>query len=96
MKEEIENLKTSTVHQIFIFIYKTKSSYCLKFRKNTESKKTGVEKTKSRRIMFSLNFAACGSKNSRFTKEQEASGLLNKLELKTLLSKIPIVGSILF
>ena len=41
--------------------------------------------------------AVCDSKKSRFTKEQEASWLLlNKLELKTPSSKIPLFGDILF
>ena len=36
------------------------------------------------------------SKNSKFTKEQEASGLLSSLGIKTPLSKIPVVGSLLY
>ena len=39
--------------------------------------------------------AICGSKKSRFIKHQEAKGLLNKLGIKTPLSKIPILGDIL-
>ena len=35
-------------------------------------------------------------KNSMFIKEQEASELLSNLELKTPLSKIPLLGDILF
>ena len=38
----------------------------------------------------------CGSKKLRFMKEEEAKGLLSKLGLKTPLSKIPILGDILF
>ena len=38
MKQEVKNLKTWTVHQRFLCIYKTMLSYCLKCRKNTESK----------------------------------------------------------
>ena len=34
----------------------------------------------------------CGFKQSRFVKEQEAKGLLSKLEIKTLLSKIPMLN----
>ena len=40
--------------------------------------------------------AICGSKKSTFLKKQEASGLLSKLSIKTPLSKIPILGDILF
>ena len=40
--------------------------------------------------------AICGSKKSRFIKNQEAKGLLNNLGVKAPLSKVPIVGDILF
>ena len=46
MKEEIKNLKTEAVHQEFQSIYKTMLSYCLEYRKNTESKVPRVVKTK--------------------------------------------------
>ena len=38
----------------------------------------------------------CNSKKSRFVKEQEASGLLISLGIKAPLSKIPLLGNILF
>ena len=34
---------------------------------------------------------ACGSKKSRFMKEQEAKGLLSSLGLKTPLNKVPLL-----
>ena len=40
--------------------------------------------------------AICGSKKSRFIEEQEASGLSGSLGIKTSLSKIPLLGNILF
>ena len=40
--------------------------------------------------------AVCGSKKSRFIKNQEAKGLLSSLGLRTPLSKVPILGDILF
>ena len=40
--------------------------------------------------------AICGSKISRFIKNQEAKGLLRNLGLRTPLSKVPILGEILF
>ena len=40
--------------------------------------------------------AICGSKRSRFIKNQEAKGLLNNLGIRTPLSKVPILGDILF
>ena len=35
-------------------------------------------------------------RKSRFTDKQEASGILSTLELKTPLTKIPVLGDILF
>ena len=40
--------------------------------------------------------AICGSKKSRFIKNQEAKGLLSNLGIKTLFRKLPILGDILF
>ena len=40
--------------------------------------------------------ALCGSKKSQFIKNQEAKGLLSKLSIRTPLSKIPLLGDILF
>ena len=40
--------------------------------------------------------AICGSKNSRFIKNQDAKGLLSNLGIKTSLSKVPILDDILF
>ena len=38
----------------------------------------------------------CDSKTQAFIKEQEASGLLTSLGIKTTLRKIPLLGPILF
>ena len=38
----------------------------------------------------------CGSKKSRFIKKQEAKGILSTLGLKIPLSKVSILGDILF
>ena len=40
--------------------------------------------------------AICGSKKSRFIKNQEAKGLLSNLGIRTPLSKVTILGDILF
>ena len=40
--------------------------------------------------------AICGSKKSRFFKDQEAKGLLSYLGVRTPLSKVPILCDILF
>ena len=41
-------------------------------------------------------YEICGSKKSRFIKNHEAKGLLSNLGLRTPLSKVPILGDILF
>ena len=40
--------------------------------------------------------AICGSKKSRFIKNQEAKGLLSNLGIRTPLSKVPLLGETLF
>ena len=40
--------------------------------------------------------ATCGSKKSKFIKKQEANGILSILGIKTPLSKIPLLGDVLF
>ena len=71
-------------------------SYCLECRKNIESKNTKVEKTKKRKNNAFIKSAVCDSKKSKSVKEQESSRLLSGLGIKTPLSKIPLVGPLLF
>ena len=67
--------------------------YCLKRRKNTESKNPRPVKTKIGRIMLSSNCAVCGSKKSKFIREQEATGILSSLRTTTpFINNIPIIG----
>ena len=47
-------------------------SYCLKSRKNTESKNPEVVRTKNERIMLLSKCAVCNSKKLKFLKEQDA------------------------
>ena len=71
-------------------------SYCLKCRKNTESKNPKVAMTKNGRIMLLSKCAVCDSEKSKFIKQEEATGLLSSLEIKTPLSKIHLIGPLLF
>ena len=71
-------------------------SYCLKCRKNSENINPRVSKTSNGRTMVLLKCAICDSKKSRFIKNQEAEGLLINLGVRTPLSKVPILGDILF
>ena len=71
-------------------------SYCLKGRKNTENINPSVSSTSNGRTMVLSKCAICSSKKSRFIKNQEAKRLLSNLGLRTPLSKVPILGDILF
>ena len=71
-------------------------SYCLKCKKNTESINPKVSKTNNGKAMIFSTCAICNSKKSKFIKEQQAKGLLSNLVLRTPLSKIPVLGDILF
>ena len=46
--------------------------------------------------MLSSRCAVCDSKKLKFIKEQEASGLLSSLEIKTPLNKIPLLSPFCF
>ena len=65
--------------------------YCLKCRKNTGSKNPNVARTKNGRTILLSKFAVCDSK-----KQEEASGLLSNVGIKTIVSKIPLIGPHLF
>ena len=52
--------------------------------------------TTNGRIMLLSKCAVWDSKKLKFIKQQEASGLLSSLGIKTHLSKIPLVGPLLF
>ena len=71
-------------------------SYCLKCRKNTESKNPKVVRTKNGRITLLSKCKLCNSENSKFIKEQEASALFSSLGIKIPLNKIPLFGPLLF
>ena len=68
-------------------------SYCLKCKRNTESINPNVSKTTNGKAMI---LSICGSKKSKFIKEEEAKGLLSNLGFRTPLNKIPVLGDILF
>ena len=55
-----------------------------------------ILKTTNGKAIILSKCAICGSKKSKFIKQQKAKGLLSKLGLRTPLNKIPILGDILF
>ena len=71
--------------------------YCLKCKKkNTESINLRVSATSNSRTMILSKCAICACKKSKFIKKQEAKGLLSSLGIITPLSKIPLLGDVLF
>ena len=71
-------------------------SYCLKFKKHTKNINPQVSSTSNGKFMILSKRAVCGSKKFKFINKQEASGLLSTLGFKRPLSKIPILGDVLF
>ena len=71
-------------------------SYCLVCKKNTENKEPNVIKTKNNRLILISKCSICGNKKSKFIKKQEAKGLLSDLVIRIPLSKITLLGDLLF
>ena len=46
--------------------------------------------------MILSKYVICGSKKSKFIKEEQVKGLLSNVDLRTPLNKIPILGDIFF
>ena len=64
--------------------------------KDTENRNPGSSGASNGKAMILSKCAICGGKKSRFIKNQEAKGLLSNLGVRTPLSKVPILGDILF
>ena len=69
-----------------------KETYCLSCRKYNKSTDPRIVKSKNGRSIIQSNCTICGSKKSRFLKEQQAKGLLSNLGIKTPLSKVPLLN----
>ena len=69
-----------------------KEMYCLVCKKNTKNANPKIVKNRQNRLMIQSNCATCGSKKSRFIKEQQAIGILSNLGIKTPLSKVPLLN----
>ena len=71
-------------------------TYCLKCKKITKNIDPKISSTSNGKSMILSKCAICGSKKSRFIKNQEAKGLLSNLDIRAPLNKVPILGNILF
>ena len=94
LKESIRIMKRHLIYLIIkchLILQSVKKIYIY-----TENINPKVSKTNNGRAMILSKCAICGSKKSRIIKKQEAKDLLSNLGIKTTLSKIPIVGDVLF
>ena len=64
----------------------------MRCRKNTEYKNLIVAKNKNGKTILLSKCAVRDSKKPKFIKEQETSGLLSSLGIKTSFSKITLAG----
>ena len=71
-------------------------SYCVRCKKYTKNINPRVSNSSNGKTMILSKCAMCGSKKSRFIKNQEVKGLLSSLGLRTPLTKVPLLGDILF
>ena len=71
-------------------------TYFLKCKKNTKSINPKISSSSNGKAMILSKCVICGSKKSRFIKNQEVKGLLSNLGIRTPLSKVAILGDILF
>ena len=69
-----------------------KETYCFACRKYTKNNNPKIVRNREKRLMIQSNCANCGSKTSRFIKEQQAMGILCNLGIKTPLSKVPLLN----
>ena len=71
-------------------------SDCLKCRKYTKNINPQVSSTSNGKIMILSKCVICNCKKCKFINQQEAKALLSKLGIKKPLSKLPMLGDILF
>ena len=71
-------------------------SYCLKCKKYTKNVDPQVCSTTSGKLTILSKCAICDSRKSKFIKKQDAKGIVSSLGVKTPLSKIPLLGDVLF
>ena len=69
-----------------------KGIYCLSCKKYTKNNNHKIVRNTQNRLMIQSNRATCGSKKSRFIKEQQAVGILSDLGIKSPLSKVPLLN----
>ena len=75
---------------------KKKQTYCLACRDYTKSINPKIVRNRQKRYIIQSNCTTCGSKKSRFIKEQKALGILSNLGIKTPLSQVPLLNILFY
>ena len=70
--------------------------YCVQCKNYTKTINPRVLGTSNGKAMILSKCAICGSKKSRYIKNPEAKEILSIWDLRAPLSKIPVLGDILF
>ena len=65
-------------------------------KKTTKNINPKISSSSNGKAIILSKCVICGSKKSRFIKNQEAKGLLSNLGIRTPLSKVPILGDSFF
>ena len=73
---------------------KKKQTYCLVCRDYTKSINPKIVRNRQNRYIIQSNCTVCGSKKSRFIKEQRALGILSNLGIKTPLCQVPLLNTL--
>ena len=71
-----------------------KKTYCLVCKNYTKSINPEIVRNRQNRLMIQSNCATCGTKKSRFIKEQKALGILSNLGIRTPLSQVPLLNNL--
>ena len=71
---------------------KKKQTYSLVCKDYTKSINPKIVRNRQNRYIIQSNCPTCGSKKSRFIKEQKAIRILSNLGIKTPLSQVPLLN----
>ena len=96
LKEIIRIIKGQDDKKWILIKYKRRLSYCLKCKKNTESINSRVSRKTNSKTKILVKRSVCGANKWNFIGEQQAKGLLSNLSIRTPLSKVALLGDILF
>ena len=88
-------MKSLIIVEINTYKYKNEIILFEVYKKYWKHKFKSFKKSNGR-TMALPKCSICGSKKSRFNKNQEAKGLLSNLGVRTPSSKVPVLGDILF